>query len=84
MGLELKVGIGRQELMQVKIMDSEWDMVGIAVMLTYQLLIWVICQSHPREHQMNTKCPEMKARVVPISVKTKCVIHHIVTKWEVE
>ena len=73
---ELKAETEKQGLMQGKIMVWGWDM-AIAVMLTFQLLIWEICQSRPNEHLMNLKCQEMKVRAVPTSVKTKCVILQI-------
>ena len=71
MGLELRAGIERQGLMLDKTTDLAWGMVATAAMPTYQLLIWVTCQSRPRDSLTNIKCQEMKVRVVLTSAKTR-------------
>ena len=71
MDSESRVEIERQGLTLDKTMVLAWGTVATAAMPTYQLLIWVTCQSRPRDSLTNIKCQEMKVRVVLTSVKTR-------------
>ena len=71
MDSESRVEIERQGLTLDKTMVLAWGTVATAAMPTYQLLIWVTCQSRPRDSLTNIKCQEMKVRVVLTSAKTR-------------